>query len=81
MCCCSQDLCFCLQLHAAACLLTIGRTCRQLISTWVREVEVADAVYEASADAISKACSLEVSSFHGANVYSVSNAMALMLCQ
>ncbi|KAK9850115.1 hypothetical protein WJX84_010104, partial [Apatococcus fuscideae] len=31
----------------------------QLISTWVREVEVADAVYEASADAISKACSLE----------------------
>lgn len=35
-------------------------TCRQLIRTWVREVEVADAVYEASAEAISKACSLQV---------------------
>lgn len=34
--------------------------CRELIRTWVREVEVADAVYEASAEAISKACSLQV---------------------
>ena len=37
-----------------------GMTCRQLIRTWVREVEVADAVYEASAEAISEACSLQV---------------------
>ncbi|KAK9824902.1 hypothetical protein WJX74_004800 [Apatococcus lobatus] len=32
---------------------------KQLIKTWVREVEVADAVYEESTEAISKACSLE----------------------